>query len=164
MTPDTRFLRQTKRFWANVRLLSEHVGYTQKAKAGQGSGAIKVPALSEVMNAFSDRGLSKDHLCTSATKLTEMGETLFAYFQHRADTLNNVAKKNLMNTAEAKAEFDALRRKLNPKCTIPMNKQKGDKKAPAYLTGIVNMTVEANGDGLPCNYNPLARTDQVHQR
>ena len=63
-----------------------------------------------------------------------------------------------MNAVEAKAEFEALKQELNPTCPIPMNKQKGDKRAPAYLTGIVNMIVEANAGGLPCNYNPLKLT------
>ncbi len=35
-----------------------------------------------------------------------------------------------------------------------MNKQRGDKRAPAFLTGIVNMLVEANAAGLPCDYDP----------
>lgn len=39
-----------------------------------------------------------------------------------------------------------------------MNKQKGDKRAPAYLTSIVNMLIEANLEGLPCNYDPRELT------
>ena len=39
-----------------------------------------------------------------------------------------------------------------------MNKQKGDKKAEAYFTGIINMLIEANSKGLPCDYNPLELT------
>ena len=39
-----------------------------------------------------------------------------------------------------------------------MNKQKGSKKAPAYLTGIVNMLIEANAGGLPCDYDPRQLT------
>jgi hypothetical protein len=35
-----------------------------------------------------------------------------------------------------------------------MNKQKGAMKTPAYLTGLVNMLVEANTKGLPCDYAP----------
>ena len=39
-----------------------------------------------------------------------------------------------------------------------MNKQSGKKKAPAYLTGIVNMLIEANAGGKTCNYDPRALT------
>jgi hypothetical protein len=35
-----------------------------------------------------------------------------------------------------------------------MNKQKGKKRTPAYLTGIFNMLIEANAEGLPCDYDP----------
>jgi hypothetical protein len=35
-----------------------------------------------------------------------------------------------------------------------MNKQKGKKRTPAYLTGIINMLIEANAEGLPCDYDP----------
>ncbi len=39
-----------------------------------------------------------------------------------------------------------------------MNKQKGDKKAPAYFTAIINMLIEAHVDGMPCDYNPQKLT------
>ena len=39
-----------------------------------------------------------------------------------------------------------------------MNKQKGEKKAPAYLTGMINMLIEANAEGLPCDYDPRKLT------
>ncbi|MDQ3815017.1 MAG: hypothetical protein M3347_13840 [Armatimonadota bacterium] len=39
-----------------------------------------------------------------------------------------------------------------------MNKQKGEKRAAAYFTGIINMLIEANTEGLPCDYDPRALT------
>ena len=39
-----------------------------------------------------------------------------------------------------------------------MNKQSGEKKAPAYLTGLVNMVIEANSQGLSCDYDPRQLT------
>lgn len=39
-----------------------------------------------------------------------------------------------------------------------MNKQKGEKKAVALLTGIVNMLIEENLNGLPCCYDPRTLT------
>jgi len=41
---------------------------------------------------------------------------------------------------------------------LPMNKQKGDKKAEAYLTCMVNMIIEANAKGMGCDYDPRALT------
>jgi len=63
-----------------------------------------------------------------------------------------------MKADEAKRLYKQLRAKLKPKCPIPMNKQSGDKKAPAYLTGIVNMLIEANSDDLPCDFDPRELT------
>jgi len=36
-----------------------------------------------------------------------------------------------------------------------MNKQKGDKAAPNYLTGIVNMLIEAHCGDVPVDYSPM---------
>ena len=35
-----------------------------------------------------------------------------------------------------------------------MNKQRGEKHGPAYLTCIVNMLIEAHSRGHPCDYDP----------
>ncbi|NJK90698.1 MAG: hypothetical protein HC904_02005 [Blastochloris sp.] len=59
-----------------------------------------------------------------------------------------------MDAAQAKRVFEGLKRKLKPKCPLPMNKQKGTKQAPAYLTGIVNMLIEANCKGHAVDYDP----------
>jgi hypothetical protein len=39
-----------------------------------------------------------------------------------------------------------------------MNKQKGKKRDFAFLTGIVNMLIEAASNGLPCDYDPKELT------
>lgn len=80
------------------------------------------------------------------------------YFIFRRDLLHQHVEPNLMDAAQAKQEFARLKRKLKPRCPLPMNKQKGTKRAPAYLTGIVNMLVEANAAGKPCDYDPRALT------
>ena len=51
-----------------------------------------------------------------------------------------------------------LQDQLQPTCPLPMNKQKGDKKARAYFTGIINMLIEANSEGLQCDYDPRSLT------
>ncbi len=63
-----------------------------------------------------------------------------------------------MTAERAKQTFDQLIAKLRPRCPIPMNKQKGTKRTPAYFTGIVNMLIEANTAGIPCDHNPLSLT------
>ena len=63
-----------------------------------------------------------------------------------------------MKLAEAKKTFETLRKKLKPTCPLPLNKQKDDKAGYAYLTGLVNMIIEANSRGFDCNYDPKELT------
>jgi hypothetical protein len=72
--------------------------------------------------------------------------------------LYEIARPHLMDVAKAQSIFDDLKTKLCPKCPIPFNKQKGDKKTVAYFTGIINMLIEANSEGLPCDYDPMKLT------
>jgi hypothetical protein len=59
-----------------------------------------------------------------------------------------------MNVTKASKVFKQLYKNLQPSCPIPMNKQKGKMRTPAYLTGLVNMLIEENSNGLPCDYDP----------
>lgn len=152
MKPDARFLKQPKHFWANVRSLSQELGYTGK------DGTIAVPSLDEMALGLQKLGLTYTHILDGNRKPTELGAALRDYFAYRADVLNNFVRPRLMNKDGAKAEFDRLYEQLKPRCPIPMNKQKGDKKAAAYLTGIVNMIVEANTNGHTCDYDPRVLT------
>jgi len=64
-----------------------------------------------------------------------------------------------MNSVQAKAAYEALCDRLPIRaCLIPMNKQKGDKKAPAFPTAMVNMLIEQNAEGMTCDYDPRALT------
>jgi len=151
MQPDPRFVSQPKSFWANIRLISQEVGYTERKQ-------IKVPTLAEIRAAFWRIGLETNHIMNEQNSPTELGTKISDYFVHRAIALNKFVEPRLMDSEQAKDLFDKLTVDLTPTCPIPMNKQKGEKKAPAYLTGIVNMLIEANADGLPCNYDPRQLT------
>jgi hypothetical protein len=148
---DPRFLKMPKHFWANVRSLSQQLGYTNKAQR------IKVPTVSEIQDGFNGLSLSSDHVIENGSP-TEFGIKLIDYFQHRADELNDYVRPRLMDKERAKKEFENLYRKLKPKRQVPMNKQKGDKKAPAFMTGIVNMIVERGIAGLNCDFDPRKLT------
>ena len=63
-----------------------------------------------------------------------------------------------MDAPQAKTLFETLRDAFRPTCPIPMNKQKGNKRAEAYLTALVNMMVEKYARGYPCDYDPRALT------
>jgi hypothetical protein len=149
MKANELFLNQPKPFWANVRSISQRLGYTLR-----GTGQIKVPTLEEMRLTMLGLGLSTTHIIDNLGQPTEFGRTLSAYFEFRADLLNNYARVRLMDVARARETFERLKEKLCPTCPLPINKQKGEKKAAAYFTGIINMLIEANAEGLPCNYDP----------
>lgn len=153
MKPNNTFLRQQKHFWANVRSISQQLGYTAR-----GTDQIKTPAPGEVRAALEAIDLAADHLLNADNIPTYLGRTLFAYFKYRADILNNDVRPLLMDVRQAKALFEdlhaSLYEKLKLSCPLPMNKQKGEKRTRAYLTCIVNMLIAANSGGLPCDYNP----------
>jgi hypothetical protein len=153
MKPDHRFLKQPQRFWANVRIIGQEVGYSAR-----GGNAVKVPQFEEVERAYKSIGLGVSHLGVSRDRLTPLGKALHSYFEYRAKSLNEFVEPRLMNAARAKQVFEGLLAGGRPKCPLPMNKQKGEKKAPAYLTGIVNMLIEANSGGMPCDYDPRQLT------
>ncbi len=70
-----------------------------------------------------------------------------------------------MNAEDAKVLFEQTASRCKPEPgDIPWNKQKGDKKAPAYLTAVVNMTIRERCGDLPCNFNPLALTTVTRAR
>lgn len=153
MIADGRFLGQPGTFWANVRTISQAVGYTRRGK-----GEILVPTYQEMTTAYKALDLSVEHLVDASGKPTAFGALLHDYFVFRAAQLNGFVRPRLMDAAQAREVFERLRAKYNPKAPLPLNKQKGDKKAPAYLTGIVNMIVEANCGGRDCDYDPRELT------
>lgn len=153
MKPSALFLRQTKSFWAHVRSISQELGYTDR-----NTGHIKVPGLLAIRQSLNTLGLGAEHVISNSGEPTDFGKTLLAYFNYRADVLNTYVEPRLMKAERAKEVFDRLRESLSPRCPIPMNKQAGEKKAEAYLTGIVNMIIEANAGALTCHYDPKKLT------
>ena len=152
MQPDNQFLSQSKAFWANIRTISQACGYTTRK-----TKKIKVPSPEEVKQVYQRLGLFFDHIVSEGRK-TELGKTLFDYFIYRAEVLNNKVSNWLMDAYEAESLFKELRHELNPQCPLPMNKQKGDKRAHAFLTCMTNMLIEANISGNQCDYDPRELT------
>ena len=140
-------------FWANVRAISQHVGYTAR-----GAGRVRAVTSDEMVKALRRMNLDTSHVVGADDELTALGDTLVAYFRHRADVLNDFVEPRLRNAEQARKEFNRLRRTLKPKCPIPMNKQKGPMKKPAYFTGIVNMLIETNCGEFVCDYDPQKLT------
>lgn len=152
MRADSRFLSESKPFWANVRTIGQALGYTVR-----GSGQVRVYSIAEMAAAMTQVGLRSEHLIGPSGP-TVLGAALEAYFTYRADTLNRVVEPLLMDAPEAKKLFAKLYRQLKPKCPIPLNKQKGTKAGPALLTGLVNMLLEQALKPLPIDYDPRELT------
>lgn len=168
MQPDDRFVRQPKEFWANIRTISQKVGYTVRPKRQPGvkglTGPIKVPVPSEIRAAYESLNLTTAHLFEDGTNPTALGLRVLEYFQFRADILNAVVEPLLMDAEQARKLYERLRRKSKRRTAVPMNKQSGSMKKPAYLTGIVNLLIDANLGDLPCNYDPQTLTTITKNR
>lgn len=134
MKPDVRFQQKPKSFWASVRTLSQHIGYSRK-------NSILTPTPSQMAKAFNELGLNATKLIAGG-KPTTLANDLEKYFQHRAETLMRHIEPRLMDAARAKKVFQDMKAELQPTRKAPMNKQKGEKKAEAFLTGIINPSVE----------------------
>lgn len=153
MKADKRFLNQPLDFWANIKLISQKAGYTDK-KTKQ----IKVHTLEEIKAVYESNNLDCSKVIDTKNQFTVFGKLIHSYLQYRSDVLRKDVEPNLMKVADAKKVFEQLKKQLKPACPLPLNKQKGKKKGYAYLTGIVNMIIEANSRGFDCDYNPKELT------
>ena len=71
MKPNPDFQNLPKFFWAAVRTISQHCGYTKR-----GSGTVNVPMIEEMQQAYSDLGLSPEALDLPFTNGKPIGERL----------------------------------------------------------------------------------------
>jgi hypothetical protein len=150
LKPNPNFLKQPKSFWACVRSLSEGIGYSKGA-------ALIVPTIERMAATFSKLDLDPRNILEQGHP-TVLGRLLHEYFQYRADVLHQHVEPYLMDAAAARELFLDCRNRYNPRCPLPMNKQKEEKRAEAYLTCIVNMIIEAEAQGFPCDYDPRQLT------
>ena len=153
MKPNPKFSKKSKSFWAAVRTISQEVGYTIRGKK-----LIRVPNVDEIVNAFNKLSLDRNKIIDKNGVATTITDELIEYFEYRAKILNNYVEPRLMDAKKASTCFNKLYKKYSPNCPIPMNKQKGDKKAPAYFTCIINMIIESIIGKIKCDYDPRELT------
>lgn len=157
MKPDNRFVGHPKSFWAHIRAISEQVGYTDRK-----TGGIKVPSLPEIVLALAElSGCSATSRSRGGCQPDAFRVSLAEYFRYRAATLNDVVRPLLMDAKVAEKLFKEVRSSLRSKTPVPMNKQKGSKKKPAFLTGLVNMLVDAHRQEVSCDLDPRQLTRVV---
>lgn len=159
MTPDPRFVTLPKSFWAFVRLIGQECGYTER-----GRGEILVPSREQVESRLEKIDIALGGLARELLRGVSIWDKLAEYFEHRADILHRHVEPSLMDAETAKKEYELLKKKIKPKCPLPMNKQRGEKKAPAYFTCIINMLIEAAAKGKDCDYDPRALTSVTSNR
>jgi hypothetical protein len=116
-----------------------------------------VPEIQEIVKEFDSLGLDSSELI-GLGELTDFGRKLLDYFVYRANILNDYVRPRLMNRGRAQEVFERLKDELNPSCPLPMNKQKGEKKAYAFFTCIINMLIEKEIGASTCNFDPRELT------
>lgn len=152
MEPNERFVAQPMLFWANVRAISQYVGYSER-----GEDRVKAATIEEMARALEAVELSAAHLIQD-DEPSQLAIDLRDYFHFRADVLNNFVEPRLMMADDARPIFDELKKEIDPKCPLPHNKQKGKKAGPALFTCIINMLLEKHLEGAPVDYNPRRLT------
>jgi len=118
-------------FWAMAKYISETLGYTIR-----GQGVVRTYSIDEIDHLISQNGIVVDYNTLLTAK---------AYFDKRADLLNNFVSCNLMDSDTAREAFLHLYELHQDNyflCKLPMNKQKGAMKQVAYFTAIINILAE----------------------
>ncbi|WP_231962897.1 DUF7687 domain-containing protein [Aquirufa nivalisilvae] len=144
-------------FWANIKLLNQRLGYTERKSKVNPSPGFVIPTKEQIIETFISEGLNVSRLVQGET-LTPLGELILDYMRFRGELLINHVEPNLMNKDEARELFNSQKAKLNPTCPLPFNKQTGEKKDYAFLTGLVNMLIETNKGTFQCDYDPRELT------
>ena len=145
-----------KAFWSNIKSLSQKIGYTIRRQ-----DRFTVPTLEQLILAYDSLGLNRQIIETENGHPTALAELIIKYFTYRADTLEKYVQPRLMNADQAEELFNELRRKYNVSTNITMNKQKGEKAKPAYLTEITNMLIAEHIDGIEFDRDPRELTSFV---
>ena len=118
MQSETRFSNLDKMFWANVRVIGQELGYTQKEQ-------VRVFTVDDMARAMAKLNLDSHHLMDANGQVARLGMLLKEYFLYRANVLNTYVEPRLMDAARAAEMFNNLYAQYQPACPIPMNKQKG---------------------------------------
>lgn len=127
----TEFRGKDASFWAFIKFISENLGYT-------------------IFRKNMVKSYCREDICSLCKKYDmpqnpQLIKDAVLYSELRANLLNNIVEKNLMDSETARLEFNRLfpNYKANHlKCTLPMNKQSGEMRQIAYFTAIINILTE----------------------
>ena len=146
------YLSKDRKFWAQVKLVSQLAGYTDRK-----TKTIKKFTFLEIQVALQGDGISTEWMGTLQNPSQE-AKDLISYSEYRSEVLTNEVQHNLMNLEQAKALFYSLKSQHNPTCPIPMNKQSGAMKDFNFFTGIVNILIDESTNRSGCNFDPRSLT------
>ena len=123
MKPSIHFRGKSANFWANVKIISQGVGYAKKA-------TVIVPTQKDIEKLYKILNLDTSELFPGG-KVSTLGKDVLDYFSFRADVLNNQVQQLLMSADEAEQMFKRLSKEIRVGENTPvqpMNKQKGEKR------------------------------------
>ncbi len=158
MKANEKYVNKSAEFWANIKLINQKLGYVRRKSIKYPEGGFLIPTEKEIIAKFKDLGIAFSHLIKNG-QFTEFGLEVIGYMEYRAEVLTSVVELNLMDQEEAKEMFYGLKEKYSPSCPLPFNKQTGEKKDHAYLTGIVNILIESEIGDYTCDYDPKVLTN-----
>ena len=148
--PNQKFKNKNLKFWANIKALSEKIGYTKR-----GFESVLSFTEDQIRFSISNLGLKRENYFNKEGSPTNLTSDIIKYSKYRANILNNNVAKNLLDKNSAEELFQKLKKEqISLNCPIPMNKQKGAKKSEAYFTGMVNILIESNTEGYKVDYDP----------
>ena len=153
MKPSSLFKGMPANFWANVKIISQGVGYAK-------DNMVIVPTQEEIKKLYRSLQLDPSELFPEG-KISSLGRCVLDYFFFRADILNNHVQSMLMSADEAEEMYNRLSKKTHFKKNgppQPMNKQKGDKKKKAFFTCMINLLVAKSIGTNQCDYDPRELT------
>lgn len=157
MKPDNRFNGLDLEFWANIKLLNQRLGYAERKSRANPNPSFVIPTKRQIIEVFKSEGLNVTRLVKDGS-FTRFGDLVVEYMLFRGVLLKDEVEPNLMNKDQARHLFHSKKDELKPTCPLPLNKQTGTKKDYAFLTGLVNMLIEANKGSFNCDYDPRELT------
>lgn len=134
-----------------MRTLTQKLGYSK-------SGKVVSYSPEQLVLGLESLHLGTSHMIDEHNQRTAMSQVLVDYFEHRAHVLNTLVEPKLMDLLRARDTFELLLKQQPYKRQAPMNKQKGEKRTPAYFTGIINMIIETHLGDLECDFDPRQLT------
>lgn len=138
MIANPLFSNKSNEFWSLIRLVSERMGYSKHNQ-------IISYQYKETREMLNNLGIQINDIVLSE---------ILTYFEFRKNCLNIFVSKQLMDVDKARTAFYRLKNYYDDNnfiCSLPLNKQKNEKRDYAYFTGIINIITEKTLREIACD-------------